>query len=248
MIENKKEIIERLRSDEDYYGEFGAQFLSNSNIKVLFENPLTLRDQMEKTPPLIMGGYFHHGMLEPEKIENYTIVDASTRNTTIYKKAKEESGEDILLLKKEVEELNECMDVLRESDICNYLITGDDVEYEVPNLIELEGKIWKCKADVLNHREKLIIDLKTTSDIKKFRWSAETYNYDSQAYIYSKAFGYDFMFIVIDKTTKQLGIYDCSSEFLDRGAMKVEKAVEKYKLFYEDVDFDPKQYFIKETL
>ena len=47
---------------------------------------------------------------------------------------------------------------------------------------------WKGKADIINHEEKLIIDLKTTADIEKFRWSASKYNYDSQAYIYSKLF------------------------------------------------------------
>ena len=29
---NKKQIIQRLKNDEDYYGEFGQQFLSNSDI------------------------------------------------------------------------------------------------------------------------------------------------------------------------------------------------------------------------
>ena len=36
-------------------------------------------------------------------------------------------------------------------------------------LAEIEGKLWKGKADIVNHDEKLIIDLKTTADITKFR-------------------------------------------------------------------------------
>ena len=32
-----KKIIDRLRNDEDYYGEFGQQFLSNSNIGTLLK-------------------------------------------------------------------------------------------------------------------------------------------------------------------------------------------------------------------
>ena len=61
--------------------------------------------------------------------------------------------------------------------------------------------MWKGKADIINHDEQLIIDLKTTSDIEKFRWSASKFNYDSQAYIYRHLFGYDMLFIAIDKNT-----------------------------------------------
>ena len=96
--------------------------------------------------------------------------------------------------------------------------------------------------------KKLIVDLKTTADLQKFRYSASKYNYDSQAYIYQKLFGYELIFIAIDKSTHQIGIYDCSPEFLSRGKDKVERAVEQYKLFYESEEFDPQQYFINQTL
>ena len=36
----RKEIIEKLRIDEHYYGDFGKQYLSNSDIKTLLTNPL----------------------------------------------------------------------------------------------------------------------------------------------------------------------------------------------------------------
>ena len=56
------------------------------------------------------------------------------------------------------------------------------------------------------------------------------------------------LFIVIDKTTHQIGIYDCSPEFYAKGEDKVERAVEAYKLFYENPDFKPENYFINQTL
>ena len=37
------------------------------------------------------------------------------------------------------------------------LITGN-VEYEVPGIIEIENNMWKGKADIINHDEKLIIE------------------------------------------------------------------------------------------
>ena len=42
----------------------------------------------------------------------------------------------------------------------------------MPGIGELENELWKGKADILNHDERLIIDLKTTADLNKFRWSA----------------------------------------------------------------------------
>ena len=110
------------------------------------------------------------------------------------------------------------------------------------------GNTWKGKADIINHDEKLIVDLKTTSNINKFKSSAYRYNYDSQAYIYSKLFGYEFCFIVIDKNTLQIGIFDCSPDFYRTGADKVQQASATYDLFYKDENFNPSQYFISKTL
>mgnify|MGYP002260363601 CR=1 FL=1 len=121
-------------------------------------------------------------------------------------------------------------------------------DFEVPMITELFGNKWKGKADIVNHNEKLVIDLKTTADIEKFQWSANKYNYDSQAYIYSKLFGYEFLFIAIDKNTHKIGVFDCSPQFYERGEEKVRKASEAYDLFYKTKDFDPKQYFISKTL
>ena len=107
---------------------------------------------------------------------------------------------------------------------------------------------WKGKADIVNHDERLIIDLKTTSDIDRFKWSASKFNYDSQAYIYSKLFGYEMMFMVIDKETLQIGLFDCSPDFYRSGEDKVRKATDAYELFYKTDDFDSKQYLITKTL
>ena len=52
-----------------------------------------------------------------------------------------------------------------DNDICKDLITAGNVEYEVPMIEEMFGNTWKGKADIVNHDEKLIIDLKTTADI-----------------------------------------------------------------------------------
>jgi hypothetical protein len=243
---NKKEILEKLKNDADYYGEFGRQFRSNSDISTLLTNPLALGLPQKPNINFLIGGYFHTAILEPEKLKKYRIIEGTaTRNTKVYK---EMSGGEMCLLQHEVDKLELMIDKMQNNDVCKDLITGINVDYEQPGIGEVEGMMWKGKADIVNHDEKLIIDLKTTGDITKFRSSAFRYNYDSQAYIYRKLFGYDLVFIAIDKNTHQIGIFDCSDAFYENGQGKVQQAVEQYKLFYENPDFDPTNYFINKTL
>jgi hypothetical protein len=239
------EAIERLRNDEDYYGEFGRQFRSNSDISTLLTNPLALGAEQKPNINFLIGGYFHTAILEPDKLKKYRIIESSTRNTKLYK---EISGGEMCLLQHEVDKLELMIDTMLSNDACNDLINGIDVEYEKPGIKEIEGLLWKGKADIVNHDEKYVVDLKTTSNLHNFRSSAYKYNYDSQAYIYRKLFGYDLIFLAIDKATRQIGIFDCSDKFYDSGKEKVKQAVEQWKLFYENPDFDPKNYFINSTL
>jgi hypothetical protein len=242
---NKQEALKALENDTNYYGDFGKKYLSNSDISTLLTNPLALGQKMANRPAFLVGGYFHTAILEPEKLKNFKIVEATTRNTKAYK---EISDGEMCLLKHEVDQIELMTEKMLNNEVCRDLIRSGNVEYERPEITELEGQMWKGKADIVNHDEKLIIDLKTTADITKFKYSASKYNYDSQAYIYSKLFGYEMLFIAIDKNTHQIGIFDCSPEFYARGEDKVKRAVEAYELFYKSEDFDPKQYFLTKTL
>ena len=242
---NKKQVVEKLRDDNLYYGDYGKKFLSNSDIATLFSNPLALGEPSKQSAAFLVGKYFHTAILEPDKLKSFKIIKSTTRNTKVYK---ELSGGELCLLEHEVDKIEAMTDAIMQNTVCRDLIRGANVEYEQPSITELFGNKWKGKADIVNHDDKVIVDLKTTADINKFKSSAYRYNYDSQAYIYQQLFGYEFIFIVIDKNSNQIGIFDCSNEFLDRGQLKVEKASEIYDLFYKTQDFDPKQYFINKTL
>lgn len=241
----KEEILEKLKEDEHYYGSFGQQFLSNSNISALLNNPLLLREPQAPNPNFVVGGYFHTLILEPDKLDKYKVIDATTRNTNKYK---ELSGGEICLLQHEADKIELMRDTMLSNNICKDLIRGFNVEYEKPGITELFNVMWKGKADIINHDEGLIIDLKTTSNLSDFTYSAKKYNYDSQAYIYKNLFGYDLIFIAIDKITNQIGIFDCSEKFLQAGEDKVKRAAEAYELFYKTEDFDPQQHLVTKTL
>jgi hypothetical protein len=239
------EELKKLREDKHYYGNFGKQFLSNSDISTLLTNPLSLGKSMKPIPAFLVGGYFHTAILEPHKLKGFKIVEATTRNTKAYRDI---SNGELCLLQHEVDKIEMLVDTMMNNEVCSSLIRGKNVEYEVPGIADIYGKLWKGKADIINHDEKLIIDLKTTADISKFNYSATKYNYNSQAYIYQKLFGYEMIFIAIDKTTKQIGIYDCSPKFLSYGEEKVQQAVEAYDLFFNNPEFKPENYFINKTL
>jgi len=241
----KKEVLKKLDNDEHYYGDFGRQYLSNSDIRSLIRDPMSFKKPIVGNPNLIKGGYFHTLVLEPDKLEQYKIIEAATRNSKVYKDL---SGGEMCLLQKEADELQVLRDKLMANDICRDLIQDIDVEYEIPGVLELGGEWWKLKADIVNNTQKLVVDLKTTSNLDKFAYSAREYNYDSQAYIYSSYFNMDMVFVAVDKISGQIGIFDCSPQFLQRGKDKVEQAIEQYRLFYKNKDFNPAQYCVTKTL
>ena len=49
-----------------------------------------------------------------------------------------------------------------DNKVCQAMIRDSNTEYETPGIKEIEGEMWKGKADIINHNEKLVIDLKTT--------------------------------------------------------------------------------------
>ena len=81
---NKQEALKALEDDSNYYGDFGKKYLSNSDISTLLTNPLALGQKQANRPAFLVGGYFHTAILEPEKLKNFKIVEATTRNTKAY--------------------------------------------------------------------------------------------------------------------------------------------------------------------
>ena len=242
-----KEILERLKNDDDYYGQFGRQYLSNSDIFNLLKNPTQFRVPNERTKPMLEGSYFHTKMLEPHKLGDFVTVDCTTRSTKMYKEICPEG--EIMLLQKEKEHLDYLCDIMSSNmEMCDY-IYAEGNEFEVPAIQNIMGLDWKGKADIINPSSELIIDIKTSSDLDKFMYSAKAYNYDSQAYIYQRLFNKPLVFFVIDKSNGRLGVFECSAEFLDGGRNKVERAIDVYhKFFSNEASQDISNYVHRQTL
>lgn len=235
-------IIKKLKDDKEYYGGIGKNYLSNSDIGTLLTNPREFGLPREDNANFAKGRLFHHLILEPEKVEKWNVVDVSSRTTKKYKDILAETGEPFLLLQKEFDEISKLAKVMTSNLDFYDMIYADGNQFEVPAVGEIGGLMWKGKSDIVG--QDYLIDLKTTSDINKFVYSAKNYNYDSQAYVYHTLFGKPLKFLVIEKGSGQLGLFETTAEFIEKGAEKVEKAINVYnKFFGENATDDVEQYY-----
>jgi hypothetical protein len=241
------ELLKKMEDDEFYYGYMGRVALSSSSLKTLLKSPkiylLSLTEELKESQALRDGKLFHWAILEPDVFDNLHLVDVSSKNTKKFHAAAEEFGEVYTIKEKQKAEI--LRDIIQTNqEVMEYLDGG---EYEVPSVKMIEGLPFRAKADIV--KEDCIIDLKTTSDINKFRSSAYKFAYDMQAYLYLQMFPEvkTFKFIVIDKNTMDIGIYECSEEFLEYGKEKFAKAIEIYKHFFVNEN-SLEQHCIKEIL
>ena len=225
-----KDIIKLLQDDREYYDGVGKNYLSNSNIGDLLKNPKNFNKKQEDNKNFLVGRYFHQLILEPEKAAAIPHIYLATRRGKAYDSFLEENNITIGLLTKEKVMLENLVESMLNVDDFRALIQEEGVQYEVPMIKEIHGEMWKGKADIVGSEH--LIDIKTSSSIEKFRWSVRDYNYDSQAYIYQQLFNKPLVFLVIDKTSRMMGMYPVSDESLARGEEKVIKAVEQYRKFY----------------
>ena len=168
-------VIEQLRDDENYYGELGRQFLSNSDIITLLNDPKNFREEKEFTKPMLLGRYFHTAILEPHKLdsEEFKVIDVASRNTKIYKEEVELYNRKLMMLTKEKAQIDKAISTMVSNIEFHDAIYEEGNEFEVPAVHEVMGMMWKGKADIITND--MIIDLKTTSNIKDFKYSARKY-------------------------------------------------------------------------
>lgn len=237
---DKAELLKRMLDDEFYYGELNTLALSSSSLKQLLSSPKTynysLKYGSEESSALRAGALFHWAILEPEKFASQKFVEVQSRNTKKFREAKEEFGK--VFTAKERGEAERLVDAFYRNEHAKELITKAD--FEVPAIDNVMDMPFRAKADVLGANR--IVDLKTTTDIKGFSYSANKYGYDVQCYLYCNIFGKsykDFYFLALDKGSLDIGIFNCSEEFYYRGEEKVEKALDLYnKFFIEGADLD----------
>ena len=138
-------VIDKLQDSSNYYGEYGKNYLSYSDIIILLKAPDSFKKPVVKTKAMIEGSYFHTAMLEPDYLEEYKIVDVASRSTKAYKEMCKEG--DILLLKKEELHMTSLVEKMKGNLEMYDEIYAEGNEFEKPEVTQIMNNMWKGKAD-----------------------------------------------------------------------------------------------------
>lgn len=249
---NKEELLSKMYDDSFYYNELGKYALSSSAIKHLIDSPKSYARSLNynsDSTAFKTGRLIHLAALEPEKLDTLChVVEVQSAVTKKYKDKVAEIGDDkYVFTRKEYDKAMYTVDALLQNNIWQELTRG--AEFEQPGFDILHGFPFRAKADVLGYD--YIADLKTTSDLKAFPWSAKKYGYDVQLYIYCNIFKVDwkdFKFFVIDKSSGDLGIYDVEKSFYESGKEKLEYGLNIYTKYFVEQTEQINEYVIKGTL
>lgn len=243
------ELLDKMLADEFYYGYLAKAALSSSALKKLLQSPkayqASLEERQEETKALREGKLIHLLLLEPHKEETLTVIDVKSRTAKAYKDAALEHGAENTFTAVEIAAAKKVARAVKQCPEAWDMIYG--AATEVPVAGNIMGLPFRAKADIL-HKGTRIVDLKTTADIHKFKYNAYSFGYDAQAAIYTHLFGLkEFTFLVVDKSSYDIGIFTTTPEFIKSGKEKVARAIEIYRKYF--VEGEPiSSYVIKGEL
>jgi len=230
-----EELQEKAKDDSFYYGYLAKNVLSSSSIKLLSKSPKRYRDMLEgdnlTSKALEEGKLIHTMLLEPEKVKDINIVDTTTRGTKVFKTALAENPNSFT--KKEFDYCKDIANAVKGNSSIASFMEGCEAEKAI--IGEISGIPFRAKADLISNEKGVLIDVKTTSDIERFKWNVLNFGYHMQVYIYCELFGIsydDFYFLVVDKKTKVVGVFSVTEETYFKGLTETENAIEEYKRYF----------------
>ena len=249
---DKQELLEKMMDDEFYYNYLGVNALSSSACKKLLDSPRAYQDSLitksgNDNPNFRIGHLFHWEILEPERYKELHFVDAKRKDSKVYKEALAEYGSYNTYTIGERDSAKRMVESFLGNPKTSHFLKG--TRFEVPAVGEIKGLPFRAKADILGGS--FIVDLKSTGDLMKFKWSARSFSYDVQAFIYCKLFDIsynNFTFVAVDKSTGGLGIFECSREFYESGKHKTYDAIEIYKDFFIDKRKSIEEFYLYDVL
>jgi hypothetical protein len=230
---NEQDILKKMDDDSFYYGHLGQHALSSSLLKPMLKSPkafLKAKNESDDKQAYRDGRLIHLNILEEHKLNDLVIIEG-TKSTKAYKEAVQEYGSSMVYTKSEYDNAFFTSKAIKNCDEAMELLEGCD--FEVPAIGTIDGLPIRAKADAI--KGKTIIDLKTTGDISKWTKSARWFDYNLQAALYLELFQADmFIFLVLDKDSKDIGIFDCSTEFIEEGYNKLNRAIANYKYWFKE--------------
>jgi len=216
--------------------------ISNSGLKLISRSPAHFKYQAAREPSrnMVLGSAVHMAVLEPHIFyETYTLLrSAPDRRCKEYKEAKEQRGEEFVLVASEIEKVEGIMSALRNNVEIKRIL-------DLPGSCELSGFSNDPETGVAcRHRfDKLTycgigIDLKTTVDARPdaFSRSVYTYAYHMQNAFYADQYKWitgeelkDFIFLVVESETPySVKMYRLDEESVEIGRHMYRKALDIY--------------------
>ena len=237
--------------------------LSNSSLSVLKRSPtefykrfITGEMKGQETEAMLLGSAVHMLALEPERFDaEYVVLDGPINPQTgkpygrdtkkfeywLMDQAANDDGRTMLIREEFAESLAIAKAFQAHPEIMAIMASRAEKLFESEYSMEYEigdDKVeMKCKIDFVCPSERLIIDLKTTSDPSPYAWgwSAEDFGYHRQAAIYTDAmeakYGGDFRFlfgVVRSKEPYEAAVYELDAESIQRGRVEYEALIEEY--------------------
>ena len=240
-----------LISDEMYYAD--RKYMSNSALRLMRESP-TKFDLWRKglwsqpdTSAFSLGKAVHSAFLEGKDTAKLCDIRRDKR-TQAYRDLLDESFGMNLLTASEYKDYQGMVAKLESIEELKSLMSFDHPDSGVSELAgfkEVQGIQFKAKADrivYLDKESKYIVDLKTTAkSLEDFRSSARWLLYNQQAALYTEIFNADFfVFVVVEKTYPyDVGVFECSAEFMQRGQEELTKSIEMYKELFINEEYNP---------
>lgn len=234
----RDEVIAAIDVDEIYYDKFGRHWHSNSHLTKLLDDPyLEKPDELWGDGKyLVIGNFVHKAFLEPEKAAAFPYSKATNRNQLIYKEDVVKQPNPWMFTEKDYHYWLDWVETMKQIPDVSSIIYDSDNEFEVPQIAMFNGLPIKGKCDIINHKTKTIIDIKTTSSLDGFASKVDEWNYNVQATLYAKALypDYSFRFLALDKRTDKAGVFDVSKSQFEIGLTKLYKCTNLLKYFHTD--------------
>lgn len=238
---------------------YGKAHLSYSSLKVALDDMAKFDLYMKRklkfeSPALAFGTLYDMLLFEREKaMDTYTILSDDkvidmcsdgVKNmkrpsmSAEFKKIKaellaeaEENGK-TLCSPDDWKMANDMIDRLEECGLADQYLSSSNYQVEFNEML---GPV-KVKGFLDCLGDGYIVDSKSTKSVSKFRYSVRDFSYDIQAYIYTKVFGVnEFYWLVQEKTSPYLpAIVQCSEETLFAGEMKFNDAIERIEKFLRE--------------
>lgn len=214
-------------SDKEY---FTYPALSQSGLKLLAKSPHHYKtDIVKETPAIIFGSALHLRLLEPDKY--------SERMVEQNLKTPKREDRIIYLHKESIDEIEEMARAAESNQIVRNLLGGGKKEVSI--FWESDSAYVRCKGkmDLLDDRNRVIIDFKRCKDASYdgFSKQAASLKYHWQAYWYAEGMRsitgneYRFIFVCIEPAPAYgVALYMISRQDMEKAQAQIEPLIMQY--------------------